>query len=181
MIYEYINLILGLVKVVLYKIFYFSRISFCSLPKMNWNFKIAIKKGSKLKIGKNFKTRNNMSFRIYNKGKVKIGNNCFFNDNCSINCQQNIEIGNNLICGPNVMFFDHEHDYKNYIYDFLRNDIKIGNNVWLGADCIILRGVTIGDNVVVAAGTIIRSNIDSNSVVYQRKETIIKQKKIGDK
>ena len=178
MIYEFTSLIIGLTKIILYKIFYFSRISFNSLPKMNGNFKIAIKKKSKLIIGKNFKSRNNMAFRIYDGGTINIGDNCFFNDNCSINCQKNIVIGNNLICGQNVLFFDHDHDYKNNIYDFIRDDIKIGNNVWIGANCIILKGVTIGDNVVIAAGTTVRKSIKSNTIVYQEKNMIIKEKRL---
>ena len=181
MIYEYISVLMGLIKIILYKIFNFSRVSFKSLPKMNCNFKIAIKRKSRLIIGRNFKSRNNVTFRIYNGGIVEIGDDCFFNDNCSINCQKNIVIGNNVICGQNVLFFDHDHDYKNNIYDFVGDDIRIGNNVWIGANCIILRGVTIGDNVVVAAGTTVRKNIKSNTIVYQEKNMVIKEKKIGDK
>ena len=83
MIFEYISLLLGIIKIIVYKMINYSKIDFKSLPLMNYNFKIAIKKHSKLTIGKNLRTRNNISFRIYDKGKVEIGNNCFFNDNCS--------------------------------------------------------------------------------------------------
>lgn len=174
MLYEYISLILGVIKISLYKLFYFDRIKLSDIPKMNNSFKIALKKGSKLNLGKNFRSRNNVSIRIYNKGIVNIGDNCFFNDCCSINCQKNIEIGNNVIFGQNVMIFDHDHDYKNDINNFVLKNIKIGNNVWIGANCVILKGVTIGDNVVVAAGTVINKNISSNKLVYSRK-------KIGEK
>ena len=43
--------------------------------------------------------------------------------------------------------------------------VKIGNNVFVGADALILPGVTIGDNVIIGARTIINKNIDFNSVV----------------
>ena len=172
--FEYISLILGIIKILLYKLLYFKIISFKTIPKMNNNFKIAIKKNSKLEVGKYFRTRNNVSFRIYGSGNVKIGNNCFFNDNCSINSQEKITLGNNVICGQNVMFFDHDHDYKNDINDFIKKEIKIGNNVWIGANSIILKGVTIGDNVVIAAGSIVRKDIKSNKLFYQEKKDIIK-------
>lgn len=170
MIYEYLSLVFGIIKVCIYKMFNYKRIIFKSLPKMNSSFKIAIKKGAKLILGKKFRTRNNVSFRIYNKGIVKIGDNCFFNDGCSINCQKNIEIGKNVIFGQNVMIFDHDHDYRNNMNNFVRDDIKIGNNVWIGANCIILKGVTIEDNTVIAAGTVVNKNVCGNKLIYTKRE-----------
>ena len=174
MLYEYLSLILGIIKIFIYKSIYFFRISFKSIPKINSSFRVAIKKGSKLLIGKNLRARNNISFRIYNNGNVLIGDNCFFNDGCSINCQEKIIIGNNLICGQNVMFFDHDHDYKNDINNFTTKEIVVGDNVWIGANCIILKGVTIGNNVVIAAGTIVMNDVSSDTVIYQKKNRIDK-------
>lgn len=176
MIFEYISLLLGILKIIVYKILNYSKISFKSLPLMNSNFKIAIKKHSKLIIGKNFRTRNNISFRIYDQGKVEIGNNCFFNDGCSINCQEKIKIGDNVSFGQNVLIFDHNHDYKNDMKKYLKKEVIIGNNVWVGANCTILKGVTIGDNVVIAAGTLIKENIEPNNLCYQEKNLKIKKK-----
>lgn len=175
MLYEYISLVIGIVKILIYKLIYWNRISFKSIPKLNKSFRIAIKKGSLLILKKNFRARNNVSFRIYNKGVVNIGKNCFFNDGCSINCQKNIEIGDNVIFGQNVMLFDHDHDYKHNMNEFVKKDIVIGSNVWIGANCIILKGVTIGDNVVIAAGTVVNKNIESNMLVYTKKENVIKR------
>lgn len=179
MLYEMISLFFGIIKILLYKILYPFRISFNTIPKLNNSFKIAIKRSSKLNIGKNFRARNNVSFRVYNKGKVVIGDNCFFNDSCSINCQKNIEIGNNVIFGQNVMIFDHDHDYKNNINDFVRKDVVIGNNVWIGANTIILKDVKIGNNVVIGAGSVIRKNLKDNIVYYEEKRGV--ENNINDK
>lgn len=116
------------------------------------------------------KARNNVSFRIYDGGNVVIGDNCFFNDGCSVNCQQKIEIGKNVMFGQNVMIFDHDHDYKNNIKNFKKKTVKIGSNVWIGANSIILKGVTIGNNSVIAAGTIVREDINDNTLYYQERE-----------
>lgn len=179
MIYEYISLVFGIIKIYIYKLFNLRRIKLKKIPKMNKSFKIAIKKGAKLILGRNFRSRNNVSFRVYNNGVVKIGDNCFFNDGCSINCQKNIEIGNNVIFGQNVMLFDHDHDYKNNISEFVRKDIKIGNNVWIGANCVILKGVTIEENAVIATGTIVNKDIKANTLNYDEKK--LKNKTIGGK
>lgn len=169
MLYEYISLLCGVIKIIIYKIIYFKRLKFKKIPKMNNNFKIAIKKNSILKIGKNFRSRYSVSFRIYDFGKVEIGDDCFFNDGCSINCQDKVTIGDRVKFGQNVMIFDHDHDYKNNINEFVKREVKIGNDVWIGANCIILKGVTIGSNVVIAAGTIVKENIESNSLIYENK------------
>lgn len=171
MFYEYISTIFGIIKILFFKIVYFDRIKFKGIPKVNNSIKLAIKRKSHLIFGKNFRSRNNISFRIYNKGIVKIGDNCFFNDGCSINCQEKIEIGNNVILGQNVLIFDHDHDYKKNIKNFVRKSVTIGNNVWIGANTVILKGVTIGDNVVIGAGTIVREDIISNKIAFDKKIT----------
>lgn len=174
MVFEVLSIVLGILKILFYKIIYPVRVYFHFIPKMNCNFKLAIKKGSKLMIGKNFRARNNIKFRIYDEGTVKIGNNCFFNDNCSINCQKSIIIGNNCIFGTNVLLFDHDHDYKNDMSKYVRKNIKIGNNVWIGANVIILKGVNIGNNCVIAAGSIVTKNLKDNQIFIQKKNVEIK-------
>lgn len=175
MLFEIISLIFGIIKILLYKLFYPFRITFKGIPKLNNNFKIAIKKNSKLIIGKKFRTRYNVSFRIYNGGIVSIGDNCFMNDSCSINCQKKIAIGKNVIFGQNVMLFDHDHDYKNDINNFISKEIIIGNNVWIGANVTILKGVKIGNNVVIGAGAIVTKDIDDDSVFFQKKDNVIRK------
>lgn len=176
MLFEYINTIKGIIKIIIYKLLYINRISFSGIPKICNGFKIAIKKGSKIEIGKSFRARYNLSMRAYDNGKIKIGDNCFFNDGCSINCQEKIEFGNNVFCGQNVMFFDHDHDYQNDMNKFVTKPITIGNNVWIGANCTILKGVTIGDNVVIAAGSIVRENIKNDMLLYQKRDTTTKKR-----
>ena len=176
MIYEYVSLMFGILKLFLFKLLNFNRVKFIYVPKMNASFRIAIKKYSKIIFGKNFRARNNVSFRIYNKGIVKIGNDCFMNDGCSINCQKSIEIGNNVIFGQNVMLFDHDHDYKNNMNEFIRKNIKIGNNVWIGANSVILKGVTIGNDVVIGANTLINKDVPDNQIIYQEKTIKTKEK-----
>ncbi len=174
MLFEYINLLIGIIKLILYKIIYFNRIYFKGIPKMNNGFHFAIKRKSTLNMGRKFRTRYNVSFRVYDGGKINIGDNCFLNDGCSINCHDEIDIGNNVICGQNVMIFDHDHDYKNDMTKFVTNKVKIGNNIWIGANVTILKGVTIGDNVVIGAGNTISKDIENNTIYIS--ENRIKKK-----
>ena len=106
---------------------------------------------------------------IDGNGILRIGSDCFFNHGCSINAMKEISIGNNCIFGENVKFYDHNHStQKNGIIKnqgYVLKKIKIGNNCWFGSNVIVLPGVTVGDNVIVGAGTIVTKSIESNSTV----------------
>lgn len=49
------------------------------------------------------------------------------------------------------------------------DDVVIGDNVWIGANSVILRGSRIGDNAVIAAGTIVKGTVESNTLVYDKR------------
>lgn len=80
---------------------------------------------------------------------------------------------------PNVQIYDHDHDFrvKSGISEgmYKTAPVEIGNNVWIGANTIILRGTKIGDNCVIGAGSIVKGNVLSNSVFLQKKENMVKE------
>lgn len=134
---------------------------------------------SGVKIGKNCRMESGSRIRVIDKGKLIIGDNCFFNCGSYLTALGEIEIGNGCLFGPGVMIFDHDHDYKSSggVADgnSIIGKITIGNNVWVGANCVILRGANIGANSVIAAGTVVKGKIPSNSLVYQKRIDIIKK------
>lgn len=76
-----------------------------------------------------------------------------------------ITIGNDVTLAPRVHILAHDASTKNFLGYTRIGLVCIGNNVFIGAESIILPGVRIGDNVVVGAGSIVTKNIPSNSVV----------------
>jgi acetyltransferase-like isoleucine patch superfamily enzyme len=121
--------------------------------------------------------KDNFNIAIGENGKLTIGKNNFFNNNCSINCRANIEIGNNNQFGEVVLMYDHNHEFSDreqLISDqgYRLGDITIGNNCWIGSHVIILKNVTIGDNVVIGAGCIIYKSVPSNSVVTNHQNLV---------
>ncbi|MDE6407078.1 MAG: acyltransferase [Anaeroplasmataceae bacterium] len=114
----------------------------------------------------------NKGFRILieKPGKLSIGNRTFFNNYCSINCLNHIEIGNNCLFGEGVKLYDHNHIF-NIDSKLIRDcdlkcgEIIIGNNCWIGSNAVILSGTKIGDNCVIGAGAIVKGNIASNSIL----------------
>ena len=98
---------------------------------------------------------------------VKIGTSCFINDGVYFNSgpDANIIIGNDVTLSNNVyitcMGLDLVSDGRTHIY----NNVIIEDSVWIGANCTILKGVTIGKNSVVAAGSVVNKSVPPYSVV----------------
>src|SRR6185437_6044399 len=78
-------------------------------------------------------------------GKLTIGENCFFNNNCSVNCFSEIYIGNNNQFGEGVKMYDHNHNFREKSklineQGYSLGKIKIGDNCWFGSNVVILKG-----------------------------------------
>lgn len=124
-----------------------------------------------MEIAEHSVSKGNLTLTTY--GKLKIGKNCFFNNNCAITCLDKIQIGDNCIFGNNIVIVDHDHDFKSNDFrnKFVTSPVSIGNNVWIGANSIVLRGTVIGNNAVIAAGSVVRGIVESNTVYYQHRQT----------
>ncbi|WP_286121070.1 sugar O-acetyltransferase [Pediococcus pentosaceus] len=112
-----------------------------------------------------------------NYGKhVKIGNDVLINTNCNFQDSNLIAIGDRVLIGPDVKFYCGEHaldarkrfgvreDGTRYAITTTR-PIHVGNDVWIGGNATILAGVTIGNNVIIAAGAVVNKDVPDNCVV----------------
>ncbi|MEH0714127.1 acyltransferase [Vibrio owensii] len=130
------------------------------------NSTVSITNG-KVTIGERCTMRVGCHLNVSNGGIIKVGNNCFFNRNVSINSHGSITIGNECMFGENISVYDHDHlinSDKNILKtEFVTKNVIIGNNVWVGSGAIILKGVNIGDNVIISAGSIVHKTVPSNS------------------
>lgn len=99
--------------------------------------------------------------------QIEVGENFFANYGCTMLDSGGIQIGDNVMFGPNVSLYSVEHplhpDVRNEGWEHGRK-IIIGNNVWISGSVTIIGGVTIGDNVVVGAGAVVTKDIPANSL-----------------
>lgn len=123
---------------------------------------VTIKKGLIMK--------KNVSIRCRKNANLFIDENVYFNNNCVLTCREKITIGKNVSCGPNVIIFDHDHDYKskNWRHEFITEEIFIGENTWIGGSAIILKGSNIGKNCVIAAGAVVSGIVPENSLYISK-------------
>lgn len=129
--------------------------------------------GGSLKIGRNVTFRKGFSVMIDKKGSLIIGDNVFFNNYCSLNANNSIEIGEGTLFGENVRVYDHNHRYMNInipIKDqgFSSSPVTIGKHCWIASNVTILKGVHIGDNCVIGAGCVIFKDVPKNTVVVNK-------------
>ena len=97
---------------------------------------------------------------------TKIGKNVFINSCCRFQDNGGIEIGDRTMIGPNTTIVTLNHDINPETrINAAPKPVKVGKNVWIGADCTILPGVTIGDNSVVGAGSVVTKDVPSNVIV----------------
>ncbi len=104
--------------------------------------------------------------RVLYKKRIKIGNRSFpgWSNGCYIQGRNGIIIGDNLRMGPNVGIISANHNVNNYDQWDKSEPILIGNNVWIGMGAVVLPGVKIGDNVVIAANSVVNKDLPANSI-----------------
>lgn len=137
--------------------------------------------GARLVIGKHVTFRKGFSVMIDKKGEVRIGDDVFFNNYCSLNAIDSISIGAGTIFGENVKVYDHNHCYKNSNLPikeqgFTSAPVSIGKHCWIASNVVILKGVTIGDNCVIGAGCIVYKDVPEGNVVINKQELVVKEK-----
>ncbi|MVN92776.1 acyltransferase [Mucilaginibacter aquatilis] len=99
---------------------------------------------------------------------INIHNNVFVGTGCEFNITKGITIGNDSLIASGCRFIDHDHGMQQGQLMRIQNGpeeaISVGQNVWIGCNVVVLKGVTIGDGAIVAAGSVVTKSIPSNEI-----------------
>jgi len=168
----------GIVKMSIIKLFRGSNVHLPLKCAVSPSAELTVDRGAKVTIGSAYRQRSNSHIRVRKGASVSIGTNVSVNHGCMIVSHEKIEIGNDVQFSPNVMVYDHDHDFRVEggvkSMKYKSSPIRIGNNVWIGANTVILRGTEIGDNCIIGAGSIIKGDFPSNSIIIQKRTTEVK-------
>lgn len=98
---------------------------------------------------------------------LRVGRDVFINRGCTLLDIGGIDIGDEVLIGPNVSLITAGHplDPATRRRTITASPIVVGRNVWLGAGCTVLGGVTIGDDAVVAAGAVVTHDVPAATLV----------------
>ena len=126
------------------------------------------------------------SFISYNVSIISshnlfIGEDSRINNYCHVDARGKINIGNNSLIGYRSVIISktHKHDDPDLLIKdqgFYESPVTIGDNVWIGCNSIILPGVSIGDNSIIAAGSCVSSDVKRNEIVGGVPSKLIKSR-----
>jgi acetyltransferase-like isoleucine patch superfamily enzyme len=124
------------------------------------------KKQGEIIIGRN--TYIGLGSRVWSAKKITIGNN--------VQLAHNVNIFDSNIhsLDPSIRLIEYLNHYENVNSDLKEQEVIIEDNVWLGTNVVILKGVSVGKNSIVGAGTIITKDIPPNCIVAGNPPKIIR-------
>lgn len=121
--------------------------------------------GVHTKIGKHFFA--NFNFTVQDDAAVTIGNNCNFGPNVTI-----VTPIHPMLPNERAAMLDHKGEKKHLCY---AKPVYIGNDCWFGANVVVCPGVTIGDNCVIGAGSVVVKDIPSNTFSAGNPSKVIRE------
>jgi acetyltransferase-like isoleucine patch superfamily enzyme len=135
-----------------------------ALPNVFWPIKYLMIRKSLKAAGKKLRFGSDSFFSDHRL--IEIGNNVFMGQRTTISTNVSVIIGDNVMFGPEVMIIGGDHSFKNP-GELMRNvktgginlPIEIENDVWVGARCLILKGVKIREGAVIGAGSLVTKSI----------------------
>lgn len=100
---------------------------------------------------------------------IIIGDDCFIGPNCEFNIRKRITVGNDCLIASGVRFIDGDHGTAvgtpMRLQPATEGEIRIQDDVWIGVNAVILKGVTIGQGAIIGAGAVVTRSVPSLTIV----------------
>ena len=126
----------------------------------------------------------------WTRQNIYLGNDVFVNRNSTfMSSDAKILIGSKVMIGPNVTMITGNHNYRNvgrYMFDVKDKstdddvDIIVEDDVWIGSNAIILKGVVIGRGAIIGAGSVVTSSVKSYAIVAGNPARLVKMRFTDD-
>ncbi len=134
--------------------------------------------GGQIKLGSYNQNRGDL-YLIADGGTLEVGSHCFFNTGCCVTAMEKVTIGDYCKFGNNLVIVDQDHNYKagnvagegnaNGTPEYVTKPVVIGDHTWVGANCTILKGTTIGSHCVIAAGSVVHGNLPDHTTYVEKR------------
>jgi acetyltransferase-like isoleucine patch superfamily enzyme len=140
----------------------------------NLETRLLLEENGVLQINKSFTMYAGSYIRVIKNGHLEIDGG-FINEGVEITCASKITIGEGVTIARDVVIRDYDgHIIEEAGYKIAK-PITIGKHVWIGNRAMILKGVTIGDGAIVAAGAIVTTDVPAGAIVAGVPAKIVKE------
>jgi acetyltransferase-like isoleucine patch superfamily enzyme len=145
---------------------------------------------ARISIAENAVCRGLLRVEKFGSGRIAIGAHAYIGDDCLLSSSAAIEVGEHVLVAHGVQVFDNDShpldaaarlgDYASVLDHGARGEIaaapiRIGARAWIGFNAIVLKGVTIGADSVVAAGSVVTRDVETGTVVAGNPAIIVKK------
>lgn len=143
---------------------------------------IYIQSGGSLKVGRGVRVLHGSVLSILPDAILELKDGCILNHGVVIYCASRIEIGRQSRIAHYCSILDHDYDIHTggawFEKPKILSPISIGDNVWIGAHTVILKGVTIGDRCVIGAHTLVKKSVSDGMLAYCSSNSQLTLKKL---
>ena len=142
-------------------------------PKSKMETRISLNENAELNVNGNFLVGSGSDIRVFENAKLEIESG-YINGYSQIVCAKKIKIGKGVAIAREVVIRD--TDAHDILYDGYKKEkeVNIGNHVWIGAKAMIMKGVTIGDGAIIAAGAVVTKDLPARCLVACVPSIVIK-------
>ena len=127
-------------------------------------FPIQVRNQGAILGAKGFVTGRYCRIDVFQNGLLEIGEGVEINDGCHIACAGLMKIADGTLIASRVFITDHDHSSENF-EDLVVEPVCIGKHCWIGENVSILKGITLGDNSVVGANSVVTKSFPPNSIL----------------
>lgn len=179
-----ISVVYSLIRFCIIKLFHWRAFRFYMIERFSPNTSLYFTGRGEISLGKYVTAHTHVRLIVGENAKLIIDDNVRFNYGCIVTAMKYIHISKNVGFGPNVLIYDHDHDFRvpGGVMEkkFKKGSVTIGEDTWIGANTIILRDTKIGANCVVAAGSVIKGNFPDKTLIVQKRDTTTRQIYVRD-
>lgn len=145
-----------------------ARVSFGDGTWILRGYRIAAAHASEIRVGAGTQLGEGAILDCMPGAKIAFGMNCWVNHGLEIVARQQVSIGSDSRIGPQVLIIDHDHEMKRHqrIVDqgYVTASVRVGNDCWIGARAILLKGASMGDAAVLGAGSVLRAHVPPGEI-----------------
>jgi acetyltransferase-like isoleucine patch superfamily enzyme len=114
-------------------------------------------------------------------GRLHIGARTIFGHHCTLAAKQEIYIGHDCLLAEMVSIRDHDHAFDDFDVPIREQGaacapVRIGNNVWLAARVVVVKGVSIGDGAIIGAGAVVTRDIPAGAIAVGVPARVVKMR-----